>query len=401
MKNVISDAPIYEEGLYTENKGRKMNSEFITTDVNNLYNAAKRVRESSSNKQTTQRFMRDKLHEIARAQEELHNRTWKIEQMRPFLIYERGHKRKIQGNTPYDRMILHSYLDFSLEPELAPFLIYDNYASQVGKGVDLARKRFKNYLGSAYREYGNNQFYMLSIDFKKFYDNVQHQKLYDEIMRHIPYDPFHEYMLWTILDSFKVDVSWMNDDEYEHCMGTVYVALDHVNEELKGEKYMAKSLNIGNQASQLFSIFYPTRIDNYFKIVRGMKRYGRYMDDISVIHNDKDLLWQLLDEVYPICEDMGLFINEKKTQIHKVNGEFKYLNRVYKVSESGYIGERLVTDTIKREKRRIKKYNGVGKPIDNQYKSWNGSFEPHMTMHQKEDMRRFIKEVKDGNNQIC
>lgn len=369
------------------------NSEEITTDDNNLYHSGMKVRKSSPKKQATIKFMQELLPEIGRAKDELHDRTWKIENMRPFLISERGHIRKIQGNVPYDRMILHSYLDYYLEPMLRKYLIYDNYASQTGKGTELARHRFKEYLSKAYREYGTNRFYVLLIDFKKFYDNVQHQKLYNAIMEKIPYTDFDEYMLWTILDSFKVDVSWMSDYEYSHCMDTVYVALDHLRDKPLGQKYMAKSLNIGNQASQLFSIFYPTRIDNYCKIVRGVKKYGRYMDDISMIHKSKDFLWSVLDGVRPICDGMGLFINDKKTQMYRADYEFKYLNRIYKVTNSGHIIERLAPDTIYREERRIKQYVELGKPIDEQFLSWIGSFSHRMTQWEIDKIYGLLKEV--------
>ena len=369
------------------------NSEEITTDDNNLYHSGKKVRRSSPKKQATIKFTQELLPEIGRAQDELHDRIWKIENMRPFLISERGHIRKIQGNTPYDRMILHRYLDYYLEPMLRKYLIYDNYASQTGKGTELARQRFRQYLSSAYRQYGTNRFYILLIDFKKFYDNVQHQKLYDAIMEKIPYTDFDEYMLWTILDSFKVDVSWMSDYEYNHCMDTVYVALDHLSDKPLGQKFMAKSLNIGNQASQLFSILYPTRIDNYCKIVRSVKKYGRYMDDISMIHKSKDFLWSVLDGVRPICDDMGLFINEKKTQMYRADNDFKYLNRIYKVTNSGHIIERLAPDTIYREERRIKQYIELGKPIDEQFSSWIGSFSHRMTQWEIDKVYGLLKEV--------
>lgn len=367
-----------------------MNSEAITTDTNNLYKAALKVRKSSPSKESTQKFMQNLLLEIERAQNELHNRTWKITPMHPFIINERGHIRKIQGNIQYDRMILHSYIDNCLEPLLSKYLIYDNYASQDNKGTSLARKRFREYLSSAYREYGNNKFYVMLIDFKKFYDNVQHEKLYNAIMEKIPYEPFHEYMLKTILDSFKVDVSYMSDSEYENCMDNVYEALNHMNKG-EGKRFMAKSLNIGNQASQLFSIFYPTRIDNYCKIVLGIKRYGRYMDDISIILNDKKRLWGILDDIQPIAKDMGLFINEKKTQIFRVDKEFKYLNRIYKVTESGHIIERLAPKTIYREQMKISKLRDMNVSSDEQFSSWIGSFSHRMTQWEKDKICKMQK----------
>ena len=367
-----------------------MTEEEITIDANNLWYSGQKVRKSSPDKAATQNFMRNLLINIDSAIDDIVNRTWDIKWMKPFLIKERGHTRKIQGNIPYDRMILHSYLDFSLEPRLRKYLIYDNYASQVNKGVSLARNRFKDQLHSAYREYGNNKFYVLFLDFRKFYDNIQHQKLADAIFSKIDYNEFDEYMIWTILNSFKVDVSWMTTEEYLHCMESVYVALDHIHSNYGGKKFMHKSLNIGNQGSQLFSIFYPTRIDNFVKIVMGFKRYGRYMDDMEFIHKDKSVLWNMLDRLLPICDDMGLYLNLKKTQLYRVDNDFKYLNRIYKMTDTGHIIERLSPSTIIREERQIKRYPNINKSIDSQFKAWCGGFTPYMTEWEIEHVNNLV-----------
>lgn len=341
-----------------------------------------KVRKTSPTKQETKVFTNNLTPLVKIAQTELKNRTWKIERMPPFIINERGHTRKIQGNTPYDRMIIHSYIDYSLEPELRRFLIYDNYASQIGKGVDLARRRFKLFLHEAFNTYGHNKYYVLLIDFKKFYDNIQHEKLYNEIMSKIPYDPFHDYMIHTILKSFEVDVSYLSDMEYEYFIDDLYNSLKHMNTPQLGEKMLRKSMNIGNQASQLFSLFYPTRIDNYIRIVKGIRWHGRYMDDTAVISNDKYFLWNLVDEIRPICDGMGLFINDKKTHVQRVDREFKYLNRIYQVTSTSHVIERLSKDTLLREEIKMRKRSGYSDIVD-QYRSWIGNFGRRLTHTQR------------------
>ena len=57
-------------------------------------------------------------------------------------------------------------------------------------------------------------------------------------------------------------------------MKTLYNALEHAQidkAKLTGEKYMRKSVGIASQISQISGVYYPTRIDNYCKIVKGMK----------------------------------------------------------------------------------------------------------------------------------
>lgn len=349
------------------------------------------------------------MEEVNRAKKELHERTWKITKTSPFIISERGHLRKIRGNIPYDRMILHSYIDYSLAPILMPKLIYDNYASQDNKGTTLARERFDKFLHDAYREFETNKFYILLMDFSKFYDNIQHQKLKDALFEVLPDDEFHHYMIDTILKSMEVDVSYMSDEEYEHCLDERYVSLDHIYDKELGEKYMAKSVDIGNQGSQIFSIFYPSRIDNYCKIVLGLKWYSRYMDDIAIIARTKEELWDILGKLQPICADMGLFLNKKKTHVVRVDQNFKYLNRIYRLTDTGHLIIKMDSSTITRERRRLKKFAVMvecgAKPykeVQNQYRSWIKNFAKYMSKKQRRNMDKlynklFIKSFTQGD----
>ena len=372
------------------------NSEKITCDAGNLYRAFLDSRKSSPKKYSTKRMSQHVLDEIKRAQDELHNRTWTIEKLKPFIIYERGHKRKIEGNTPYDRMIIHSFIDNYLFPKIQPFLMYDNYASQAGKGPDMARQRFEDYMHQCYRKYGTNHFFVLIIDFSNFYDNFRHDKLMRSLDPIIHGDDFAIWFIETILKSFEVDVSYMTDEEYAVCLDEKYVALDHIDDPPEmhtGEKFMKKSINIGNQGSQDFSIFLPTPIDNYIKIVKGIPEAGRYMDDYSVMNISKEYLWKLLDEIRPICKELGLFINEKKTQVYPAWKCVKYLNRRYTMTDTGHLIITLSPSTVTRERRKLKKMKGLMengeksyKEIENQYKSWIRKFAARMSKKQIRNM---------------
>lgn len=130
------------------------------------------------------------------------------------------------------------------------------------------------------------------------------------------------------IDNFKIDVSYMTDEEYKFCLQTVFNSLDYANIDeslLTKEKFMRKSIGIGSQLSQIAGLLYPTRIDNYCKIVKGIKYYGRYMDDIYIIHHDKEYLKKLIDEIDNICKEYGIFLNRKKTQIIKLSRPFTFL----------------------------------------------------------------------------
>ena len=139
--------------------------------------------------------------------------------------------------------------------------------------------------------------YILQIDFKKFFDNIPHRQLTETMGEKINDCDVMELVKY-IVNTFKIDVSYLNDKEFKECYNNVYNSLEH-KESNEGIKYMHKSLGIGSQISQISGIFYPTLIDNYCKIVRQQKHYGRYMDDIYIINNSKDELKNIAETKLP------------------------------------------------------------------------------------------------------
>lgn len=65
---------------------------------------------------------------------------------------------------------------------------------------------------------------------------------------------------------------------------------------LTGEKMLAKGTDIGNQLAQNIGIVFPYRIDNYCKIVCGMKHQGRYSDGSDPIFVDTELV-EILEKI--------------------------------------------------------------------------------------------------------
>lgn len=281
-----------------------------------------------------------------------------------------------------DRVVQRSLCDNILIPRLQNYLIYDNGASLKNKGIDFSRKRLETHLHRFYRKNGSNEGYVLLIDYSKFFDNIRHDKLAELLEKKIDSPEFMTFVK-QLLKTFSIDVSYLSDEEYKNCLNKLYNSLEHSKIDrslLVGEKMMEKSVGIGSQISQICGIYYPTRIDNYCKIVKGMKYYGRYMDDVYVIHKDKEVLKQLLKEVDELSKELGLFINQKKTQIVKLRHGFTFLKIKYNLTESGKVLKRLVPKTITRERRRLKKYKKLMeegkmsyKDIELAYKSWRGN----------------------------
>ena len=366
--------------------------ERLVTDCNNLYEAYRKTIKGSIWKSATQEFELDYLHQITKLSQELRDRTYHTSPCHPFTVDERGHKRSIRANTVRDRVVRRCLCDQVLIPELRKHLIYDNGASLTGKGVSFTRRRLEQHLHHYYAKHGTNHGYILLIDFSRYYDNIRHDILREQIRKYID-DEFVHWLLDEIFESFKIDVSYLSDEEYETCLEQKFDLLVHDElpaEILTGDKFMYKSLGIGDQTSQICSVFFPTTIDTYCKIVKGIHYYGRYMDDTYIIADNKDDLHEILDDITKLCKELGIFMNEKKTQISRLEDGFKFMQIHYRLTDTGHLIRKMNKDRVTAMRRRLKGYKRLYdagvlalEEICNAYKSWMGSFAKYLSKQQR------------------
>jgi hypothetical protein len=264
-----------------------------------------------------------------------------------FTLNERGKTRHIKSVHISERVVQKCLCNQVLTPILSNGLIYDNGASVKGKGVHFAIKRFITHLSKFYRQNGNsNEGYCLSIDFSKFFDSIDHEILFKMLEREI-----HDTRLLALTKDFI------------RVFG-------------KG-----KSLGLGSQVSQIAAIYFPSPLDHFVKDVKGEKFYGRYMDDLYIIHRDKEYLKQLLAEIKEVCAGLKITVNMKKTRIVKLAAGVEFLKGKYVLLPSGKVLRRPGKDSTKRMRRKLKKFRALidqGRmdfgDLRTAYQSWRGNY---------------------------
>lgn len=393
-------------GKYCYNGEYLMTYEEIICDANNLYKAYRASIKNSKWKETTQKFMMNYLRYIFEIQEDLQNRTLTNGKSEEFSISERGRIRHITSIPISDRIVRHVLCDEILLPEVQKKLIYDNGASLKGRGISHQRERFEVHLRKYFRKYGNEG-YILFGDFTKFYDNIIHDIAKKELLKLFNNDEFLDWLLGVIFDGFKVDVSYMTDEEYVSCLEQPFNRLEHdeiPKELLTGEKWMHKSVNIGDQLSQILGIYYPYKIDNYVKYVRSQKFYGRYMDDWYIMNPSKEELQDLLENIRTIAKERGIHINEKKTRIVKISGTYKFLQVRYTLTQTGKIIKRINPDRVTAMRRKLKKLsvkiqNGEipYEYVEDMFKSWMGGFYKLLSKQQRKNLISLYEDLMNKN----
>lgn len=357
------------------------------TSLECLYDAFQKAKQGSDWKSSVQRFESNLLPNLQKLQTELRTKTYKQLPFVSFTLNERGKKRLIKAQHIRDRVIQRSFCDNVLIPSLRPFLIYDNGASLEGKGISFTRKRLEIHAHRFFRKHKTNG-YILQIDFSKFFDNIRHDVLLERVAEKID-DPQALELLDSLLDAFKVDVSDLSEDEQKALYDGVYNSLTFTPS-TSGKSFMAKGLGIGSQVSQVGGIFALHRVDTLCKTVHQCRYYGRYMDDLYVIHEDKEFLKKLLEEIRAEAQTIGLHINDRKTKITPLSAGFVFLQTRYHFTDSGHLVKRPTADKAIRERRRLKAYRRLldkgilsRRDIANAYQSWRGNirkFDTHKSV---------------------
>ena len=273
-----------------------MTIEELTT-LEKLNNAFYAAAKESKWKPATQRYHSNLLLNNLQLQEDLRNGTYEVEPTVNFWINERGRKRYIESPKIRDRIVQKVLTTEILIPYLTKPLIYDNYASLKGRGTSFARKRIDVLLQRFIRNHGTDG-YVLLIDIKKYFPSIDHA-----ILKKMVHDRIHEPPEIMNLIDYVIDTS--------------------SNSEI--------GLNLGSEAPQIFAVFYLSLIDSFIKTVKGIKYYGRYMDDMFIISESKEELKNLLEEIKEQLAGLKLEINERKTHITKLSRGFTFMQVKYNV----------------------------------------------------------------------
>lgn len=317
------------------------------TELGTLNQCTYECTKQSRWKETTQRYLSNMLPNNVKLQQDILNGRYEVLPTINFTLNERGKIRKIEAPVVRDRIVQKSLMKSVLIPSLRPYLIYDNYASIKMRGTTFARNRLEYMLRNYYHHNGTDG-YILQVDIKKYFENIDHEVLKQLIAPRLKNEP-------------------------EDVVKLIHYLIDH-------SSHSSKGLNLGSEAPQILAIYYLNPLDHFIKVVRGIRYYGRYMDDIFIIHRSKKYLKELLSDIVKELAKLKLNINPKKTHIVRLTHGFTFLQIKYNLLGTGKILKRPAHGKIVRERRRLKAFRRRMRTkqmtegeIYNCYQSWRGT----------------------------
>lgn len=270
-------------------------------------------------KASTQSFEIDTLRWAANTRNQLRDGSYRSKGFHSFDIVERGKPRHIQSLHISDRTAQKLVCQYAIIPQVYPRLIYDNSASQKGKGTDFALKRLREHLRWHLARYGKRGT-IIVMDYHAYFDSI-------------PHDGLNQCLTKGIEDQLVIRYITDSINSYEGTRG----------------------IGLGSEISQSGAVSYPTPIDKYVKETCKIHCYGRYNDDSYIIHPNREYALHCLDGIRRKAEELGIEIHEGKTKVHNLaTDDFEYLKKRIHITETGKIIFRITRKNILREENRIR-----------------------------------------------
>lgn len=226
--------------------------------------------------------------------EEVKNDKYRHSLYKHFQIFD-NKKRDIYKAEIKDRIIHQIIYDY-LSSIFDPLFISDSYASRKNKGQYKAINVFRYFIklaGSAHRDC-----YILKCDVRKYFDNVNHEVLFNLIKEKVPCE--------KILKIIKEIIS-----SYHSAVG------------------LRAGIPLGNITSQIFANIYLDSLDQYVKKELKCRFYVRYNDDFVFVFQNNKGIANIRDKVIFFAkEKLFLDIPLNKTSIRKIGWGVDFLGFV-------------------------------------------------------------------------
>ena len=262
---------------------------FSLEDVFDAYHSCRRNKRTKASALAFEVDLESNLVELWR---ELRSGAWKPGPASVFIV-ERPVKREIFAAGFRDRVVHHAIVN-RLNPYFEKAFIYDSYSCRVGKGTHFGIERATRFIRQCSANCTRDA-WVLKLDIRGFFMHISRPLLMELLegflARRYPH-PDREALL-------SVCRSLVLNDPIAGCQRK---SPPELWDGLPAEKSLFGvppdcGLPIGNLTSQVFANFYLDGLDHFCKHDLGLRWYGRYVDDIVVVHQDRAFLAALVPRI--------------------------------------------------------------------------------------------------------
>jgi len=312
--------------------------------------------------------------ELFKLYDELKDGRYRIGPSACFISF-RPVKREIFAACFRDR-IVHHFIYNHVNPIFERLFISDSYSCRAGKGTSYGVRRLDHFIRSCSVNY-SRECYVLKLDIKGYFMSMDRSLLFDKV----------EKVVRRYRERVAVDADFL--------LSLIRQVIFHDSTKdcrMRGKRedwaglpkskslFFAganKGLPIGNLTSQLFGNVYLNDFDHFIKCKLGCRYYGRYVDDIVIVHRDKEYLKAIIPVIRTYLRDeLFLELHPRKLYLQHISKGVPFLGTVIKPYRI-YIGNRTKGSCYKS----VRSWNEL-------LANGNGTGEPA-----KKDMERFLSSM--------
>ena len=288
-----------------------------------LYEAYMMCLKNKKRKNGTYSFVNEKICEnLINLLEELNSYTYIPRPSNCYVITEPA-LREIYAAQFKDRIVQHFYLN-EIEDILESKFVDGCCSCRKNKGTDYALRLLKNYLIKTSKN-GKKECYFLKIDLSGYFMSIDCKQISDKFENLIlqEYKGKHKKLL-LYLTSVIFENNPALNCKYK-CNKNLRIK---VAERRKMDTNSEYGMAIGNLTAQAASNLNLNDFDNFIVNELGLKNYVRYVDDIVIVSDNKEILIKRLPEIIKKLELTHQKISKKKTKIDTAYHGIHFLGKV-------------------------------------------------------------------------
>lgn len=238
------------------------------------------------------------------------NNTYAPKPSIAFMVYKPV-QREIFAADFSDRVVHHLIYRCIYHKHIDHLLITDSYSCRKNKGTLYGTKRVTHFMRSCTNNYTKDA-YMLKLDIKGYFMHMRHKILYKKVIQFLKPNITYLGVSYNTLNYLLQQTIFTNVAVNCRIKGSRTNWKTLPKDKSLFNKPTGVGLPIGNLTSQIFGNIYLNDLDHFIKDTLNIKYYGRYVDDMVFIHNNKNVLKNSIPIIQKQLDKVGLTIHPKK-----------------------------------------------------------------------------------------
>jgi len=294
------------------------------------------------------RFEVDLEENLTLLHRELCNGTYKIGRNVAFIVTH-PKIREVWAAEFRDRVVHHLIYNAISDRHHRRF-VRDNYACIPGRGTHDGLRRVSGFTRSITRNW-TRPAYFLKADVANFFNSIDHSILIGLAERHVSEEWLRALIRKVILHDPRSNFS-------PHSSPASFGKVPRHKSLLHAPP--GKGLPIGNLTSQFFANVYMNELDQYAKHVLKAGYYGRYVDDVVLLHEDPEVLngwYARMDEF--IKSRLAIHFHPNKKQLNLAEKGITFTGFIIKPGRV-YLRQ----SSLSKCQQKIRAWERKGAPVD-------------------------------------